>query len=88
MAKMTIHKYRLERGRDRTEIPMHKGAKLLSVQNQDDQITLWALVDTERKLEVQEFSVYGTGWELPPNPGIHVGTVQIEAFVWHVFWNQ
>jgi len=65
-------------------ITMPKGAKILSVQNQYDNLHLWALVDTEAPLELRTFAVFETG-EFKESYGNHLATVQIRGFVWHVF---
>ena len=82
----TIHKYTLTPGARRCfEIP--KDAKPLAVGHQDGTICLWVELDTEQPAEgVREFSVVGTGWELCGKfCKTYVGTVQVGAFVWHVY---
>ena len=72
---------------NRSDIPMPKGAKLLSVQRQDGDICVWALVDPVAPTETRRFAVYGTGQLVPDDPGAYVGTVQQldGRLVWHVF---
>ena len=75
------------------EIEMPVGAKILSIQNQNDQIALWAIVNNEAEMETRKFKVVGIGWDLNSPVGLskglsvdnYIGTVQIDEFVWHVF---
>lgn len=81
----TIHKYPMSQ--ETTFISMPKGAKILDLQVQDGTPTIWALVDDEAELEKRNFQTVGTGW--PLNDAIrgfpHIGTVQIDGLVWHIF---
>jgi hypothetical protein len=80
----TIWKWTLQ---PETTINMPHGAKLLAVQEQRGEPQLWALVDPGAKTYPRTFRVYGTGHNLPDDPGKYVGTFQIqnEALVFHVF---
>jgi hypothetical protein len=80
----TIWKWTLQ---PETTINMPHGAKLLAVQEQRGEPQLWALVDPGAKTYPRTFRVYGTGHNLPDDPGQYVGTFQIhnEALVFHVF---
>ena len=64
-----------------------RGARFLSVQGQHDEIVMWWLVDPRQPPESRRFSVYGTGHDMPDNPGAYLGTVQTDGggFVWHAF---
>lgn len=79
-----IHKYSLEVGHNAVEMP--EGAQVLTVQEQGGRMQMWALVNPEvtRKVE-RTFMAYGTGEEVPSNPGAYVATVQLGWTVWHVF---
>lgn len=67
------------------EIPMPKGAVILSVQLQADAIRLWALVDPDfTTTTMRKFAVIGTGVTFDFDE-LFIGTVQTGAFVWHVF---
>jgi len=66
------------------KITMPAGAQILSVQNQHDELQLWALVDTEAPFKQRTFGVFETG-EFKESYGNHLATVQIRGFVWHVF---
>ena len=71
------------------------GAKLLTAQGQNDQICVWAEVDTKAEKEDVIFEVFGTGHDMPENMGTdreYVGTAQIHggSLVFHVYrrrWN-
>jgi len=68
-------------------------ARILCVQNQHDRITIWYEVFTDKEgipmcpEEIRTIGIYGTGHSIECLPGnrIYLGTVQIGAFVWHVF---
>jgi hypothetical protein len=67
---------------------MPVGAKILSVQAQHNKPTIWALVDPVADKETRRFFVVGTGWPIDPDrlaKSEFCGSVQIGAFVWHVF---
>jgi hypothetical protein len=80
----TIWKWKLG---PETTINMPHGAKLLAVQDQNGEPHLWAMVDPSAKTYPRTFRVYGTGHNMPDEPGQYVGTVQMRewAMVVHVF---
>jgi len=65
------------------EIPMPRGAKVLTAGMQQGNYYIWALVDPTRDMCKHEFMIYGTGWDNVE--GEFVGTVFDGSFVWHVF---
>lgn len=76
----------------RPVVKMQKGAQILSVQIQMEQICIWALVDPSAEMEDRSFSVIGTGHEIfdPHETGWdlkYLDSVQLQggAFVFHVF---
>lgn len=74
--------------RDNVTIPIHEGAKILTVQVQHGQPCIWALVDTQRPMVNREFRIYGTGHPFDPGwYGTYVGTFQVYGgdLVFHVF---
>lgn len=79
----TIWKFKLSSGI--IEIP--KNSIILTVQTQHEKPYLWAIVDPIDETEKRYFNIYGTGHDLPNNPGIYIGTFQVlnEDFVFHVF---
>lgn len=66
---------------------MPRGATVLHAQLQRDEPVMWALVDPSQPQEQRAFSVYGTGQELPDDPGEYIATFQMHggALVFHVF---
>lgn len=86
----TIYKYALEL-EDEQIITLKRGAEILSAQEQNDQLVLWALVDPDRQDEKVKFYIAGTGNPLPfPGPYTrylyeYIDTVQQGRFVWHIF---
>ena len=83
----TIYKYTLgEAGDAMIEVALPRGSKIVHCANQrDNDICIWALVDTQRPTEIRRFRIVGTGHEIHPRaPVTHIGTVAIAPFVWHV----
>ena len=74
-------------------LPLPKGSKILSVVNQYELITVYALVDVDvKETQYFEFIVQGTGRNIlfEPNNWIFLGTLFMDngALVWHVFWRE
>ncbi len=86
---MKIWKYQLDIVPEQ-QIQMPFGARMLTVQNQDDKICLWAIVDPTSYKVFRDISIIGTGIEVDYNSlrGDYLGTVQILSLVWHVFERQ
>lgn len=85
----SIYKYTL-RVTDEQEIEMPRGARILSVQNQREDICVWVDVDVDATPTIRIFSVYGTGHELPGDislTGKFLGSVQLSggSLVFHVY---
>jgi hypothetical protein len=73
---------------DQQMLDLPFGARILTVQAQQDKLCLWALVDEmENLLEPHQLAIYGTGPPLPVQPGIYIATVQTLGGrgIWHVF---
>lgn len=68
-------------------VELPKGAKVLYVGNQEDQIKMWVAVDPEEdEMFPRRFITVGTGHEFDFHYNvIFKGTVMIGPFVWHVF---
>lgn len=82
-----VYKYPLEVV-DEQHVKMPMGAQLLSVQDQNGNLCLWALVDTACALVQRKIRIVGTGNPVvTPGPGCFISTVQQRngALVWHVF---
>ena len=85
---MKIWKYTLQPGVTRLEIP--NGGQVLSVQVQHGEPRIWVLVDPTARNEAREFTVYGTGVDVPSrHEGLKafIGTIQMAegSLVYHVF---
>lgn len=81
---MKIWKYELQDiPEQRIEMPFR--ARMLTVQNQDDRICLWAIVDPTLHKVLRDIIVVGTGIEIDNIPVDCLGTVQIGNIVYHVF---
>lgn len=81
---MIIYKYSL--GFGTCVIHMPTGAQVLTVQVQNDEPFIWALVDLNAPVEARSFRIIGTGHETKMSAAeTYVGTFQQPPFVWHVF---
>ena len=80
---MTIWKYPLQIG-DFNSVQMPKGATILSVDNQNGILCLWAMVDPEKSLVTRKIRIVGTGHTFD-GYAEHIGSVVMAPFVWHVF---
>lgn len=80
-----VYKYTID-GKNAGKLMMPFGAEILTVQMQDGNITLWALVDPDQYEQGRHFDIYGTGWDIDTStPHEYIGTVQRSGMVWHVF---
>lgn len=65
----TIWKFPLAaQGEQRISMP--QGAEILTVQRQDEQACLWAIVSPQRTAEVRFFEIHGTGNPIVADMGI------------------
>jgi hypothetical protein len=74
----------------RFSIEMPRGAKVLTVQVQDGQPFIWAMVDPDNTFELTEhrsFCVIGTGFDFELERLAYIGTFQhvVAKEVWHLF---
>ena len=69
------------------EIEMPIGSQILSMQIQNENPQLWALVDEKNATEKRSFITVGTGQEIPVDVVDYIGSYQIEngSLVFHVF---
>ncbi len=84
---MIIYKYPIPLVDD-FKIAMPLGAKILSFQEQQGQMMIWAAVCPNSSLEDRIFKLVGTGEEIDMGPvKKHIGTVQQlkGSLVWHLF---
>lgn len=83
----TIHKFSLEAAETQI-IALPRGARLLTVQLQNDVICLWAEVDTERPTYRAHIEMVGTGHVMRSSMAVsqYLGTVQLHnRIVLHVY---
>ena len=63
--------------------------QILTVQIQDDDPYIWAIVNTAYEKTEAHFRIYGTGFFMKENEnekrGMYVGTFQRGPFVYHLF---
>ena len=81
-----IYKYNLDIV-DSQLVEMPYGAQILSVQQQQSELVMWAIVNTEQETVKREILIVGTG--NPSNNHLwimdYIGIVQLDGLVWHVF---
>jgi len=74
---------------DHQEIHVPVGGKFISVQVQNNEICLWALVDEDKIQVAREIRVIGTGHPIYDDSGNmdYIGTVQMMSgkLIWHIF---
>lgn len=68
-------------------IRMPIGAKILSVQLQNNRPMMWAIVDPNAETEIRKFEIVGTGMGFNDTNYMYtyIGTFQDNPFVWHLF---
>ena len=77
-----IYKYELKEGG--VEMPI--GAKILTIQDQNNRAYIWALVDIDAECEFRYFAIAGTGEDFPEADDFtYINTIQDGQFVWHIF---
>ena len=83
----TIYKYPLP-VTDEFEVLLPVGARILTVQVQNDTPCLWAEVDAEQTVMASHaFNLFGTGHPVPAAPGTYLGTFQLREgrLVFHLY---
>lgn len=81
----TIWKYDVPL-QDVFELPLPKGASVLTMREQYGELKLWALVDPAAPIEARSFAIVGTGNPAPDETqGTYLATAQCGPFVWHLF---
>lgn len=71
-------------------VRMPKGSEILTVQTQNGNPCIWALVNPDNELEDRYFEIYGTGHKIHCDMGIernYINTFQLNScqLVFHVF---
>ena len=69
------------------KVLMPKGAKIISLQTQNDVPCIWAIVDTDSEIEERHFKTVATGGNIRNNFAQYIGTYLLNNgnFVGHVF---
>lgn len=85
----TIWKYPFDVN-DVVKLTIQKNAEILTLQTQQGQPCLWALVDPKEETVEKTFEIYGTGHSIdnnPTNKRKYVGSFQIfnQALIFHMF---
>lgn len=81
----TIYKYEVKAGLNELYLP--QDTKVLTVQIQDDNPYMWAIVKTDKPLVKRLFYTYGTGHEIKHLIKEYIGTFQLLnlGLVFHLF---
>lgn len=87
--KKTIWKFELKLT-DMQPVEMPEGAEILSVQNQEGKISLWALVDPTAIKKIRTIEIFETGSDVYCDMGIqrkYISTFQMRSglLIYHVF---
>lgn len=82
----TIYKYALAYD-DEQVLYLHRGASILTVQNQREELVLWADVDTSNDKVMRKIRILFTGFEIPSYLVLSfISTVQLSnGLVAHIF---
>lgn len=72
------------------KIKLPKDAEILTAQEQDQTLMLWALVNPNNEEETRNIEIFGTGHNVYFNTGTereYITTVQIktQGLVWHIY---
>lgn len=82
----TIHKYIVHPSVDGHQVMLPLGARPIHVGLQSDVLMLWAEVDSERECNVPyRVWVIGTGFNLPKEATVYLGTIRPGELVFHVY---
>jgi hypothetical protein len=79
----TVYKYMVMNFRGEHKRMLMPDYEVVHVGAQEGNIYIWAIVDPDAPVSLAFFQVVGTGHPVPK--GKHVGSVQDNGFVWHVF---
>ena len=90
---MRIYKYHIKLADGEIKVELPETAKILCVDMQEQQPTLWAIVDPDEPLKEYTFLLLATGDEVPEGLTRYLGTCFMRTvvpgypngFVWHVF---
>jgi len=83
----TIYKFSVPI-KDKFELMIPRGAKILTFQAQNNEPMIWVLVNPKNELSKREFAIRGTGQPImsDDDEDVYIGTIQTEmGLVWHLF---
>ena len=80
----TIYKYPLQIV-DKQTVLMPKGAQIIAVMVQKEQLCVWAECNPTGLVEPKTLWLIGTGNSMPTLYLFHLGSVLMGPFVWHVY---
>lgn len=66
-------------------VPMPRGAKILKLAHKKSNPIIWAMVDTDKPIVQRLIRTFNTDQELPDEPGIYLGTVEMLGMIFHCF---
>lgn len=67
------------------QLCISEGAEFLTVQMQNGEPFIWALVDPAAPMRLYEVRMVGAGHPTDEQVGDYLDTIQVGTFVWHVF---
>lgn len=84
---MIIYKYVVPIDKPFFDLELPARAEILAFQIQNGQPMLWVLINKEAMKVLRHFAIRGTGEAMNDwhSSDVHIGTVQIPPFVWHLF---
>lgn len=80
-----IYKYSLML-MDSQTLELSVGYEILTVQLQNQDICVWAIVEPKNVEQTVQFQIIGTGDKIVDEELKYIGTVQRHGFVWHIFY--
>jgi len=82
----TIWKFKIEL-EDTFSIEMPKDAEILTIQEQESLIQMWALLNPNAEKEIRNFEIFGTGHPVGEGVRKYIGTFQLREgrLVFHLF---
>lgn len=85
MSNKTIYKYPVAPGYFSHLMP--KGAEILTMQLQRDQVQMWALVNIDKPFIERKFLFVGTGHNIVENNLKYISTIQLDGgdLIFHLF---
>lgn len=68
-------------------IRMPHESKILHVNTQRETVCMWAEVDPSLPQVLRRFCVYGTGHQMPDDPGRYIGSIMLQDgdLIFHIY---